>query len=56
MKLGDFIDQTQLSKMTMLYLAQNLDEKTYKKVRRIFMKIDKDQNGTVSMEEFQKYI
>jgi Ca2+-binding EF-hand superfamily protein len=39
----------------MLYLATNLNEDEYKRLRNVFLSIDSNKNGTISANEFHKY-
>ena len=44
-------DDKNLNKMVMVYLATNLEENLYKKLRISFIEMDLNKNGTISTDE-----
>ena len=41
--------------MVLLYLANSLNEESFKKLRRMFLKIDTNKNGTICSKEFKTF-
>lgn len=52
-KLNDFLETQELKKAILLYAAQQIPEKEVEHLRHLFVKIDKNGNGTLSLEEFR---
>lgn len=52
-KLNEFLESQELKKAILLYAAQQIPEKEVEHLRHLFVKIDKNGNGTLSLEEFR---
>jgi calcium-dependent protein kinase len=51
-KIEEFLESQELKKAILLYVAQQIPEKEVQHLRNLFVKIDKNGNGTLSLEEF----
>jgi calcium-dependent protein kinase len=52
-KLGDFLESQALKKAILLYVAQQIPEKDIDHLKKLFVMIDTNGNGTLSLEEFE---
>jgi len=51
-KINTFLESLELKKAILLYTAQQIPEKEVEYLKQLFVKIDKNGNGTLSLEEF----
>jgi len=51
-KISEFLESQELKKAILLYVAQQIPENEVQHLRHLFVKIDKNGNGTLSLEEF----
>jgi len=52
-KMAAFSKYSKLKKLTAIYIASQCAEKEVEKLGNIFKQIDKDKNGTISIEELK---
>jgi len=52
-KIGDFLESQALKKAILLYVAQQIPEKDIDHLKKLFVVIDTNGNGTLSFEEFE---
>jgi len=52
-KIGDFLESQALKKAILLYVAQQIPEKDIEHLKKLFVMIDTNGNGTLSFDEFQ---
>ena len=41
--------------MTLIYVANNIEESAYEKLRNMFIEIDKSKTGYINFDEFKQY-
>ena len=41
--------------MTLIYIANNVDDKAYEQVRDMFLEIDVNKNGYINSNDFKQY-
>jgi calcium-dependent protein kinase len=54
LKLNQFIESRELKKAIMLYVAGQIPDSEVENLRSLFVKMDRNGNGTLSLEEFQE--